>query len=62
MDHTGRFCQHANAHEFDDPSSMFGDQGFQELFAQFGQAAKSTGLVIAHQACVANDICGKNGS
>ncbi len=41
---------------------MLGDQGFQDLFAQFGQAAKSTGLVIAHQACVANDICGKNGS
>jgi hypothetical protein len=41
---------------------VLGDQGFQDLFAQFGQAAKSTGLVITHQACVANGICGKNGS
>jgi len=49
------------AHEFDDPAMMLGDEGFQDLFAQFCQTVKSPGLVIAHQACVARNVCDKNG-
>jgi hypothetical protein len=62
IDNAGELDQQAIAHEFDDPPSMLGDEGFENLFAQFGQAAKRSGFVRPHKAGIADNIGGKNGS
>ncbi len=52
MDHTGRFCQHADAHELPVPALMFGDERLEYLLAMRFQAFKRSRIVLTHEARV----------
>jgi hypothetical protein len=40
---------------------MFADQGPKEPAAERGETPKCSDFVVAHEAGVADDVCGKNG-
>ncbi len=61
MDHTGRFCQHADAHELPVPALMFGDERLEYLLAMRFQAFKRSRIVLTHEARVADHVGGKYG-
>ncbi len=61
MDHTGRFCQHADAHELPVPALMFGDERLEYLLAMRFQAFKRSRIVLTHEARVFDRIGCKDG-
>jgi len=60
--YAGELDQQPVTHKFDDASAMLGDEGVENLLAQFSHAAKSPVLVLAHKAAVAHHVGGQNGS
>jgi len=58
--HAGKFNQQAVAHQLDHAPPVPVDDRFDGVLAQSIEAGKRACLVIAHQARIANHVCGQN--
>lgn len=61
IDHAGEFDQRAVAHELDDAAPMRGDQGIGKVGAVGLQRVQGSGLVLAHEAGVTDNVRGQDG-
>jgi hypothetical protein len=64
INRAGEFDERTVAHQFCDPAMVARDSGFDDRLAELDQRSERSGLVLAHEATVADDIechhCGKS--
>ena len=58
--HAGELDQHAVAHQLHQTTLIFGEQRLDHLAAPLSEHRKRSGLVLAHEPAVADDVGGEN--